>query len=96
MSELKKMYVVSGSGDGILGICSNLTKAYEVATDYIKEEDMKDMSYAELCKQFRPAKGYYYDRKECTIYNKDEYESSVTIVMMRVNGLNETLKQEQK
>jgi hypothetical protein len=57
---------------------------------------MKDMSYAELCKQFRPAKGYYYDRKECTIYNKDEYESSVTIVMMRVNSLNETLKQEQK
>ena len=91
MSELKKMYVVSGSEDGILGLCSNLKKAYEVATDYIKEEDMTDMSYAKLCKEFRPSKDYYYNRKECTIYSTDEYASSVTIVMLRVNSLNETL-----
>ena len=97
MENLKKMYIVSGSEDGILGLCSNLKKAYEVATDYIKEEDMNDMSYAKLCKQFKPAKDYYYNRKECTIYqSNDEYGSSVTIVMMRVNSLNETLKQEQK
>lgn len=87
MSELRKIYVVSGSHDGILAVCSNLTKVYEVAKDYINEDDMEDMSYSKLCDKFRAEEGYVYTECEATIYHKSESNNcNVQIVMKRLNG----------
>ena len=37
----KKIYVVYGSEDGILGTCSNMKNAYKVASNYFHDEDVK-------------------------------------------------------
>ena len=49
----KKIYVVYGSEDGILGTCSNMKNAYKVASNYFHDEDVKLKSYAQVCNEFK-------------------------------------------
>ena len=52
---MKKIYVVFGSEDGMLGTCSNMKKAYELAIDYVKGcgniSDYK--KYSKVCSEIK-------------------------------------------
>ena len=53
MNKDKKIYVIYGSEDGILGTCSNMKNAYKVASDYFYNDDVKLKSYSQVCNEFK-------------------------------------------
>jgi hypothetical protein len=50
---MKKVYLVRGSEDGVLGIYTNIKRAYEVAGSYGEHFDIEPLSYAKTCKHLR-------------------------------------------
>ena len=64
---MKIVYVVSGSEDGLLGVFGNKKSAYEEGVRYLKNQNLKIMSYQQVCKEL---KNYYdYDIDLCD-YNE--------------------------
>ena len=49
----KKIYVIYGSEDGILGTCSNMKNAYKVASNYFHNDNVELKSYANICREFK-------------------------------------------
>ena len=50
----KKIYVVSSSDGEIIGTCSNMKNAYNVASNYFHESHTSKLkSYARVCDDFR-------------------------------------------
>lgn len=57
---MKKVYLVHGSEDGILGVFSNIKRAYARAVEYATYENPREvLSYAKTCK-FLNTNGYAY------------------------------------
>ena len=58
---MKKVYIVRGSEDGNLAVCSNIKKAYAIAYDYAcsdsaanSDENTKlALSYSQVCRKFK-------------------------------------------
>ena len=81
---MKKIYVIYGSEDGILGTCSNMKNAYKVASDYMHEYKLK--SYANVCKEFKEypnAELWSVDIAKDDLHNLDW---SATIIKTYLNG----------
>ena len=60
MKNGKKMYVVRGSEDGIIGVFSNIKRAYEKASHYAKTcagSTTANPSYANVTKNFKDGYG---------------------------------------
>ena len=72
---MKKVYVVNGIHDGILAVCSNVKRAYEVTEKYndngCDEWADERISYSQMTKAFQ---------KGCMAYNGD-----ATVEMMWLN-----------
>ena len=72
---MKKVYVVNGIHDGILAVCSNVKRAYEVTEKYndngCNESEYERISYSQMTKTFQ---------KNCMAYNGD-----ATVEMMWLN-----------
>lgn len=64
---MKKVYVVHGIHDGVLAVCSNIKRAYEVMTDYNSNStEYEIQSYSKITKMFN--QGYYEVRNgDCRI-----------------------------
>lgn len=58
---MKKVYVIHGIHDGVLAVCSNIKRAYEVMTDYNSNSNYgwqyEIKSYSQVTKMFK--QGYY-------------------------------------
>ena len=53
----KKIYVVHSSDDGMIGVFSNIKKAYDVASKYCSGYD-DILSYSQVCNEFKNRKNY--------------------------------------
>ena len=54
MKKAKAVYQVHGSEDGVLGIYSNIKLAYERASEYISDSEVREVkSYARTCQDFK-------------------------------------------
>ena len=64
---MKKLYIVNGIHDGILGIFSNIKRAYEVTEEYNSYND--DVKYHERMSYSQTTKAFKNGR--CMTYNGD-------------------------
>jgi hypothetical protein len=79
----KKVFVVYGSEDGILGVFTNIKYAYERALDYIKGYNNNytpDISYNQVTKKFNVDNNSF-----VTIYRKESSYGSVYINLHYLN-----------
>lgn len=77
---MKKLIVVTGSEDGILGVFTNKKLAFECAKDYAEggmENTLKGMTYAKFCKEmtgdWAVAVGEGYGVAYCSTFIQNQY-----------------------
>lgn len=67
---MKKVYIVNGIHDGILSVCTNIKRAYEVTKMYNEGNDdekyWEKTSYSQMTKAFKSGKSMSYNG-DCTV-----------------------------
>ena len=67
---MKKLYIVTGTHDGTLAICSNIKRAYEITEEYNSYNDdekcYERASYSQTTKRFKNGYSMSYNG-DCTI-----------------------------
>ena len=68
MPTQKKIYIVSGSEDGNLAVCTNVKEAYKVVTNYLEIEGSKvKESYSQVVKGIKET-GYITCNRDNSTY----------------------------
>ena len=67
---MKKVYIVNGIHDGILSICTNIKRAYEITKMYndgnSDEKCYEKISYSQMTKAFKSGRCMAYNG-DCTV-----------------------------